>query len=151
MWLHQPFVHLEEGAIVQSVSHWFKNSMEFIGIEDINKVPIRVRGIYVLYKQGRTRFEMDVVYVGMARGEKSGCRGRLSQHAKDKEKEGHWTHFSVFEAWDNISNSQIEELEGLFRHLYRYDRQANALNKQRRHLPYSKIRRKSTEDWLHRG
>lgn len=132
----------------QSPSFWFKNSMEFIPAAEIGKVPKLVRGIYVLYQQGDTKREMDVVYVGMARGESSGCKGRLLKHSQ--EKKDLWTHFSVFEVWDNITKQQIEELEGLFRHLYRFDRQANALNTQRHHAPLAKIRRKRTEDWLHR-
>ena len=95
-----------------------------------------MRGIYVLYHQGEGK-AMNVVYVGMARGEESGAKGRLSKHKK--EKSDLWTHCSVFEVWDNIFPEQVEELEGLFRHLYRRDENANKLNKQKAYAPLTKL------------
>ena len=68
----------------------------------------------------------DVVYIGMA---ETSIRRRLGTHRRHKAK--FWTHFSYFEVWDNIGNEEITELEGLFRHLYRYDSRANALNRQK--------------------
>ena len=56
-----------------------------------------------------------VVYIGMARGPKSGMRERLSSHARGTKKD-EWTHFSIFEVWDNIREEEVEELEGLLRH-----------------------------------
>ncbi|GGI53967.1 GIY-YIG nuclease family protein [Oxalicibacterium solurbis] len=130
----------------QSASFLFKNSVEFLSIDDVEKIPPRIRGIYVLYKEAENK-RMDVVYVGMARGENSGAKGRLRSH---KEKKSNlWTHFSVFEVWDNITKEQVEELEGLFRHLYRLDTQANKLNIQRRHKTLLKIRRKNMIDWIY--
>ncbi len=46
-------------------------------------------------------------------------RSRLRSHVRQKGEL--WTHFSVFEVWDNISNDEIAELEGLFHHLYKFD------------------------------
>ena len=70
-----------------------------------------------------------MVYVGMAwAGRRGGIRGRLARHAAAKEG---WTHFSVFEVWDNIRNEEVAELEGLFRQIYRRDQRANRLNAQR--------------------
>lgn len=89
---------------------------------------------------------MDVVYVGMARGEDSGMKGRLMTHRRNKE--DLWTHFSVFHVWDNISTQEVEELEGLFRHIYRYDAQANQLNAQKQHKQLSAIRRKTPDQWV---
>jgi len=66
----------------------------------------------------------DVVYVGMAA--KGGMRARLKLHRRKKR--GHWTHFSLFEVWDNIRDEEIRELEGLFRHIYKFDSQASPLN-----------------------
>lgn len=126
-----------------SIHSLFKNSFEFLPISDIKKVPTRVRGIYVLFRSGGEK-QMDVVYVGMARGERSGMKGRLITHKKNKA--DLWTHFSVFQVWDNISPQEVEELEGLFRHIYRYDAQANQLNTQRQHKPLSAIRREKPED-----
>ena len=48
-----------------------------------------------------------------------------------KKKAGLWTHFSVFEVWDNITQAEVVEPEGLFREIYRQDARANRLNKQR--------------------
>jgi hypothetical protein len=122
----------------------FKNSFEHFELSRINDVPNQVRGIYVLFnKLGEKRF--DVVYIGMARGEKMGAKGRLRRHRKKKAKK--WTHFSVFEVWDNITKEQVEELEGLFRHIYRYDPASQALNQQRSYRPLSRIRRKSPDGW----
>src|SRR5215469_17643819 len=101
-----------------------KNMAEFRSISEINLVPPNTRGIYVLYNAiGK---HMEVVYVGMARGEKSGVRSRLNSHRRKKVDK--WTHFSVFEVWDNISKQQVEELEGLFRQIYSRGKQAQELN-----------------------
>ena len=59
--------------------YFFKNSYEFFPVADIDKIPIRVRGIYVLYRFENDK-KMNVVYIGMARGEKSGVKGRLKVH-----------------------------------------------------------------------
>ena len=123
----------------------FKNSLEFLPVSEINQVPLKVRGIYVLYHSRKNTKAMDVVYVGMARGEKSGARGRLIVHKRNKP--NLWTHFSVYEVWDNITKSQVEELEGLFRPIYRHDSNANKLNVQRTYKPLRAIRRKSPEEW----
>lgn len=127
-----------------SIHSFFKNSCEFIPVSGINTIPVLKRGIYVLYRQGEGK-EMNVVYVGMARGEESGIKGRLMSHRK--EKPDLWTHFSVFEAWDNVSAQEIEEIEGLFRHIYRHDVMANKLNKQRSYRPLAAIRRKPGTEW----
>lgn len=127
-----------------SIHRTIKNSFEFLPVENISKVPNKVRGIYVLYKSLGEK-EMNVVYVGMARGEASGMAGRLKRHKKNKP--NLWSHFSVFEVWDNISAQEVEELEGLFRHIYRYDTEANSLNAQGSHKPLDAIRRKSAAEW----
>lgn len=121
--------------------HLFKHSFEFVPKENIGELPSRMRGIYVLYQKGDDR-AMNVVYVGMARGENSGAKGRLLQHRKIKA--DLWSHCSVFEVWDNIFPQQIEELEGLFRHLYRLDESANRLNKQKAYAPLARLRRETS-------
>lgn len=125
----------------------FKNAIEFRPISDISVVPPKTRGIYVLFRKG-TGAAMNVVYVGMARGEKSGIRGRLMSH--QKKKSALWTHFSAFEVWDNIPKKQVEELEGLFRHIYRHDSVANGLNVQKSYKPLSTIVKKSAQIWKKR-
>ena len=61
-------------------------------------------------------YKKSVIYIGMARG-KSGAKARLK--AQRRHKADLWSHFSVFEVWDNISREQVQELEGIFRHIYR--------------------------------
>jgi hypothetical protein len=87
----------------------------------------------------------DFVYVGMGRG-KVGVRSRLRAHMRHKG--DLWTHFSVFEVWENIRDEEIAELEGLFRHLYQYDSKANSLNKQKGYRPMNRITRRSKKEWL---
>jgi len=96
----------------------------------INEIPPKTRGIYALLNETQPG-KFEVVYIGMARGLKSGIRGRLHSHEKSDEKRKLWTHFSVYEVWDNITESEVAELEGLFRHIYRKDAKANRINKQR--------------------
>ena len=109
-----------------SECYLFKNSFEYFAIDRINDVPKQVRGIYVLFNKIAPQ-KYEVVYIGMARGEKMGVKGRLRRHRRKKAKQ--WTHFSVFEVWDNITKEQVEELEGLFRHIYRYDSTSQALRR----------------------
>lgn len=123
-------------------SYLFKRSFEFVPIEEIESLPSFMRGIYVLYQKGAGKQQMDVVYVGMARGDKAGAKGRLLNHRRKKR--DLWTHCSVFEVWDNIFPEQVEELEGLFRHLYRFDINANKLNKQKAHAPLTSLTRETS-------
>ncbi len=116
---------------------------EFCPQDEINSVPPNTRGIYVLFnkrrlKKGAQKNKYDVVYIGMARGLKTGIRGRLASHKKRVGDS--WTHFSVFEVWPNIGQAEIEELEGLFRHIYRRDTKANRLNAQRGFKKVARVR-----------
>ena len=105
--------------------------------DQINSVPNQLRGLYVLYKYARKTQSYNVVYVGMAGvGNRRGIRGRLYSHRRKK---GNlWTHFSVFEVWDNITEPEVRELEGLFREIYRKDSRANKLNV---HQSFRKLKR----------
>lgn len=107
----------------QSPLRLIKRCVEYVPITDINTVPKGLRGIYVLYNDD------NVVYVGMTTGGRGGILSRLRRHRAKKAEL--WTHFSVFEVWDNIRDEEVAELEGLFRHIYRYDSVANKLNLQR--------------------
>src|SRR5579863_7881129 len=110
--------------------------------ETINDVPAKTRGIYALLNK-TSPGEFEVVYIGMAaRGVNSGIRGRLISHEKSQKKSDLWTHFSVYEVWDNITEAEIAELEGLFRHIYRKDPKANRINTQRSFKKLSKIKEK---------
>ena len=127
--------------IMKSTMRLIKSALEYRQIEELNIVPRGLRGIYALYKKrGRS---YDLVYVGMSAKEASGrIRNRLYQHKRSKRIE--WTHFSFYEVWDNISDHEICEMEGLFRQLYRFDSHANFYNKQQTHRPLLKVR-KDTE------
>lgn len=59
-----------------------------------------------------------------------------------------WTHFSFYEVWDNISDEEIAELEGLFRHLYRFDSRANSLNRQKGYKKLRILRQRTEKEWL---
>jgi len=122
-----------------------KRCVEFCAKTERRKIPWNTRGIYVLLnKSGKDVY--DVVYIGMARGPTSGMRGRLSSHARGTKK-GEWTHFSIFEVWDNIREEEVEELEGLLRHVYRSDARANPLNEQRTFKKLTKMGKKKLEEW----
>jgi hypothetical protein len=112
--------------------------------EELKHLPGELRGIYVLYRYRRHRYrrrsdKYDVLYVGMARSDgRRGIRGRLAKHGRKKKL---WTHFSAFAVWPNISDEDVIQLEGLFRHIYSRDSTANKLNlqrgfKQMKHLPH---------------
>jgi hypothetical protein len=111
----------------------------------IESVPKGLRGIYALHRYRPRIGKYDVVYVGMADGE-AGIRARLKAHANSKRKRDLWTHFSAFIVWPNITEAEITELEGLFREIYRKDKRANALNRQRRCRQLQNVR---TREWLH--
>lgn len=122
-----------------------KNSIEYCHKSEWPDVPIGARGIYVLYRYDHHKDAYNVVYVGMAGGENVGVKYRLRSHAKHKATQ--WTHFSVYKVWDNIREEEVRELEGLFRHIYRWDSRANRLNKQRSFKKLNQIRSDSFEDW----
>ena len=123
-----------------------KNAIEFQPIANIDRVPVRTRGIYVLYQiDPDNKKVFNVVYIGMARGKKAGIRGRLTKHSKQKR--DLWTHFSAFEVWDNITEDEIQELEGLFRHLFRRDAVANRLNKQKGYKKLGRVRQTTAKLW----
>jgi hypothetical protein len=96
-----------------------------------------LRGICVWYQIGKTLRKsglphQNVQYVGMATaGTRRGVRGRLISHRQSKRKGDLWTHFSVFQVWDNIRDDEVAEPEGFFRHIYRRNLHANRLNIQR--------------------
>jgi len=126
-----------------------KHGVEFCEKEEIRNIPPKTRGIYVLFKYRPGLKKFDVVYIGMAAGTKAaGILSRLRTHSRGKKRKL-WTHFSAFEIWDNIRQEEVEELEGMFRYIYRKDTRANRLNKQK---GFKKLRRviKSTrkEGWL---
>lgn len=121
-----------------------KTALEYRPINEVSDVPKNLRGIYALYKnQGKF---YNLVYIGMSGKEAKGrIKARLLKHRLNKSK--NWSHFSYYEVWDNISDLEIKEMEGLFRQLYRFDSRANSLNKQQTYRPLL-IVRKETEKAL---
>jgi hypothetical protein len=123
-----------------------KRYAEFCPKDSFVKVPLDTRGIYALMNEivrlGKKKY--DVVYIGMTN---SGVRGRLRSHRNSKRKGKLWTHFSVFEVWDNITEAEIAELEGLFRHIYRKDTQANRVNRQRNFKKLRPLRNNKLLTW----
>jgi hypothetical protein len=117
-----------------SPCRFVKQLAEFVPKKDRINVPDNTRGIYALLrKQGKDRF--DVVYVGKSgRSKTSGIYARLKDHVRSKWFK--WTHFTIFEVHDNITDQEITELEGLFRHMYRKDSGANKQNRQLCHKAF---------------
>jgi hypothetical protein len=128
-----------------------RRCFEFAPQKDYVKVPAGTRGVYVLYRRRRSRRQTDggglnfeVVYIGLSA---SGIRRRLRNHVRQKSRE--WTHFSVYEVWENIRQDEIAELEGLFRHIYRFDSHANKLNVAKSFQQLRRIRQQAaTEGWM---
>jgi len=104
------------------------------------------RGIYALLER-LPKNKYKVVYVGKAVGTKRGIRGRLTKHSHSKRKGKRWTHFSIYEVYENIDQEQVDELEGLFRHIYRKDPLANPLNLQRGFKKLWKVRVNDLRKW----
>lgn len=122
-----------------------KNSVEYVDKTDWRDIPVNCRGIYVLYKYNRRTDSMGVVYIGMAAKENAGIKRRIISHTKSKS--GQWSHFSVFQVWDNIQEQEVTELEGLFRHIYRHDVRANKLNQRRGFKKLNQIRSNWFDEW----
>jgi hypothetical protein len=109
---------------------FIKHVAEFVDSRLSKNIPRDTRGIYALLKKHGEQY--DVVYVGMT---SDGMYSRLGQHRRDW-LQSEWTHFTIFEVHDNITDEEIRELEGLFRHLYRKDSKTNRHNSQLRHMPF---------------
>jgi len=112
----------------------------------MDRIPRYTRGIYALLRYRPKPGNYDVVYIGMVAGDKAGIKSRLRRHSRSKRKSPLWTHFSIFKVWDNISESEIKELEGLFRQIYRKDTRANRLNIQKRSKLLKKVKARQVED-----
>jgi hypothetical protein len=118
--------------LVRCCAQWVPKS-------EINSIPLGFRGIYALHRHRPRIKKYDVVYVGMADGG-AGIRSRLRAHANSSRKSQLWTHFSAFGVWPNITEAEIAELEGLFREIYRKDKRANRLNRQKKHRKIQQVR-----------
>lgn len=131
-------------AMLVMPTRLIKRLAEFRPEEEVDLVPRGTRGIYVLFRQRRRANLYDVVYVGLSN---AGIRTRLRSHRRSRTKSALWSHFSVFEVRDNVSEAVIAELEGLFRLIYRRDSRANPLNIQRTHQPLKRVRLNDLAVW----
>ena len=127
----------------ESVLYLIKKCGQWQPKDSYKLLPRGIRGIYVLLQRKGGSDIYNVVYVGMA-ARRGGIKSRLRRHVNSKSKE--WTHFSLFEVWDNIPEATVDELEGLFREIYRKDARANRFNRQKR---FKKLRlvRRDCEGW----
>jgi hypothetical protein len=141
----------QEEAMPVAPLRLIRRCFEFAPQDEYLIVPPATRGIYVLYRRRRsprgssqTGRRFDVVYIGLA---DVSVRRRLRAHIRRKGSE--WTHFSVFEVWDNIRQDEIAELEGLLRHIYRFDFHANRLNLAKGYNKLGDVRRQAArEGWM---
>ncbi len=122
-----------------------EQQLELIGKDDIDTLPKGMRGIYVLYRtqgsENPKKPHRNVVYVGMSA---SGMKGRLRAHRKQKGEL--WDTCSVFAVWPNIREEEIRELEGILRHIFRFDPNAQQLNTQGRYQKLAKTKKIETSD-----
>jgi hypothetical protein len=119
---------------------FIKSALEYRSIDDIRNIPLGLRGIYALYKKRGVAF--DVVYIGMSGKNSSGSiKARILSHGRSIKKD--WTHFSYYEMWDNVTDREIREIEGMFRQIYRFDSRANMHNTQLTHNPLIRLRRQT--------
>ncbi|MFP3756304.1 hypothetical protein SB751_20675 [Cupriavidus sp. SIMBA_020] len=115
---------------------------ELLDKDEINKLPKGLRGIYVLYqttpnpKKAKIPFR-NVVYIGMSA---SGIKGRLRKHSADPRKSEKWDTCSVFSVWPNVRVDEIRELEGILRHIYRFDAESQGMNNQGTYFKLKKTR-----------
>ena len=120
----------------------FKNSLIHWKAERFKEIPPYTRGIYILFREAGEH--MNVVYVGVATAEGSGARSRITDHIRKKD----FTHFSVYEVFENIAEQQIKELEGLFLQIYATDEHANVLNVVKSYSPLAQTKRADPTEWL---
>jgi len=136
--------------MAQSTLRFIHRSAEFLDRERVSRLKDQLRGIYVLYKEAspeRGKQKFDVRYVGMSAG-KRGMKGRIRGHKRSKRKGNEWTHFSVFQVWDNVTDQEIAELEGLARHIFRKGPTAKrTMNMQRGFKKLREVRNDNISNW----
>ena len=114
----------------QSLLRFIKRWKRYEPRGNLRRIPLKTRGVYVLYKNEAGE-NYNVVYIGVAglgRTGGGGVRGRLKSHnARIK----NWTHFSIFEVHDNITRDEIREFEALLLGIFRHDPRIQLANKQK--------------------
>jgi len=112
---------------------------EYIDRDDFElayqKIGHGIRGVYALYQKDGNKF--NVVYIGMSDTGMLGGRFKRD-HLKSKSKE--WTYFSIFKVFDDVSKSQIRELEAMFTEIFRKDAYGLKYNKQKKHSGFDKVK-----------
>lgn len=114
----------------QSLLRLIKRWKRYEPRERWRQVPLKTRGVYVLYNRVEDA-HFAVVYIGVAglgRTGGGGARGRLQRHDRSQRD---WTHFSLFEVHDNITRDEIRELEALLLGIFRHDPRIGLTNKQK--------------------
>lgn len=108
---------------------------ELLDKQKINRLPEGLRGIYVLYKEqvnpDKKKPCRNVIYIGMSA---SGIKGRLLTHSRSLKIKDEWDICSVFTVWPNVRIEEIRELEGILRHIYRFDTQSQVMNNQGKYI-----------------
>jgi hypothetical protein len=137
--------YITKEVLVASASpmRLIKKSIEYCSMDERNSIPKGIRGVYVLYSDNGDK-SFEVVYIGMSA---SSIKRRINSHARNEDKKSHWTHFSIYEVWDNIQDDEVKELEGLLRQIYRYDHQASFLNKQNSYQKLKAVKVSSFDEW----
>ena len=125
-------------ALLRTIKRWRRYEPR----DSWRKVPKDTRGLYVLYRKGRTSaFEVSYIGVaGLGPTGGGGIRSRLKSH--DARKPG-WTHYSLFEVHDNVTRDDIRELEALLLGIFRHDSRIQLSNKQVGSRKFYALRRKA--------
>ncbi|MBN1364073.1 MAG: GIY-YIG nuclease family protein [Syntrophaceae bacterium] len=119
--------------MAQSPLRLIKGRIEFISKSEINRLSKNIRGIYALFDGDPENKIYNVKYVGMST---KSIRGRIKRHRKKKQTL--WSYCSIFEVWENVRDEEIKELEGILRHIYRFDQTANQLNEMKSFKAFKK-------------
>jgi hypothetical protein len=127
---------ISETKLIERCVQWQPKS-------DVGQIPHGTRGVYALLHHVPKANKFNVVYIGMA--PLGGMRSRLISHIKSSTKI--WSHFSIFKVWDNVTEAEVSELEGLFREIYRKDETANRFNKQKKYKKLQNVRCKNLKSW----
>jgi hypothetical protein len=104
-------------------------------------VPKNTRGLYVLYRQRGSDYE--VRYIGVAGISPSGGGGIRSRIKIHSAKKRGWTHFSLFEVHDNILKEEIRELEALLLGIFRHDSRIQLSHKQKGSVKLYQLRKRA--------
>jgi hypothetical protein len=126
-----------------SPTRFIKRCVQWLPKSNVHLVPGGTRGVYALLRLRPRVKKYDVVYIGMAAS--GGIRSRLRSHKKSQTKI--WSHFSIFQVWENVGEEEVQELEGLFREIYRKDRRANRFNKQKKCRKIRDVRVDDLSKW----